>query len=315
MIEEIITRNCPKCNKKLKYGNKYSRHNAELIKSVCGTCSRTKFIKDDLVRKCPKCEKLISYTLSSDKRRAEKANTSCLKCTDSINRFKKGVGCLIKGEHSIPKYNLDFLFNDDFISYYFLGLIIADGSFYKNRFEITLKEEDSYILEELSTLTKGSPIVSKFVKGKEYKKLTFNNKDSVYKVMDYFGFNYNKTYNPINFIDLPITEYNFLFSTFIGILDGDGSFYINKKSNKNPYIALTFHKNWENFYTKMFEKLNIFYSVKYCNNCIVFSISRTIELIKIRDLKNALGIKGIKRKWNKIDNVKIDEKIKNSYRV
>lgn len=90
----------------------------------------------------------------------------------------------------------------------FLGLIIADGSFYKNRFEITLKAEDSYILDEISILTKGSPIKSKFVKGREYKKITFNNKNNINEIMGYFGFVYNKTYNPINFTKLPINEYN-----------------------------------------------------------------------------------------------------------
>lgn len=239
-------------------------------------------------RICSNCGGEIIYKYKKSFILANRKNSICTICINTKNNENQ------------RKYNLDFLLNDDIISAYYMGLIIADGSFYKNRFEICLKKEDGEeVLPHFAKLIGNYEIKERTIKNKSYYRIAFNNKNSIDKLMNEFGIEYNKTYNPIPFDKIKNKPILYLKSLFIGLIDGDGSIFINK-DNKSPSISLIFHKNWENFYIKLMEILNIEYNLYESKNCKTLKICKTNEILKLYDFVNAnIKIK-INRKWDKL---------------
>lgn len=270
---------------------------------------------EKLERVCPKCGGIITYKRKGDKTTATRKNSNCKKCSSEDRKFKKGIGCSVIPECSIPKYNLDFLLDGSLQSMYFLGLIVSDGSFYKTRFEITLKEEDIHILELLSNLCGSAPVKDKKVKSTIYKRVSFNNKESIEYIMEYFDIRYQKTYNPIEKLDLYKYDFNQMIAFIIGCIDGDGCCYADG-NGKNPSIKLTHHSNWNTFYTNVLDYIGLPFSrrLKKDTDVSTTSLSRTKTIILLRDfiIENNLSV--LHRKWDKFKNVKINEKISNSYR-
>lgn len=58
--------------------------------------------------------------------------------------------------------------------------------------------------------------------------------------MQFFGFNYRKTYDPCDFNSFANYSKEQLLALLIGIIDGDGCI---TKSGNSIYIAITAHKN------------------------------------------------------------------------
>lgn len=264
---------------------------------------------EKLERECPKCRGIIIYKRKGDKTTATRKNSNCKKCSSEDRKFKKGVGCSTIPECSIPKYNLDFLLDGSLQSMYFLGLIVSDGSFYKTRFEITLKGEDIHILELLSTLCGSAPIKDKKVKDTVYKRLAFNNKKSIEYIMQYFDIKYQKTYNPIENLVLYNYTFDQIVAFIIGCIDGDGCCYTDGKG-KSPSIQLTHHNNWDAFYTDVLNHIGLPFNrrLKKNTNVSTTSLARTKTIIFLRDFIIENNLIVLNRKWDKFKNVKINEK-------
>ncbi len=241
-------------------------------------------------RICPKCGKEIIYKKKSRYEKALINNSVCGNC----NRYHKNESGGYNTSNQ-PKYSLSNLFNNSLISYYWVGFILADGSFYKNRFELSVASIDKEHLLRFQQYINGPNVVYRN-KTKSYR-LQFNNKYSIKEFMDKYRFNYNKTYNPVSnsFIDTLTIEQRT--ALLIGIIDGDGSIGYNGSINARV-ISITAHKNWTSFYTYLIPHWHI----KEVNNtnCIDCKLFKRTEICKLLNfgIENQLPI--LLRKWKKI---------------
>lgn len=240
-------------------------------------------------RVCPKCGKEIIYKKKSRYEEALINNSVCGNC----NRYHKGEGGYNTSNQ--PKYNLSNLFNDSLISYYWIGFILADGSFYKNRFELSVASIDKDHLLKFQQYINGPDVVYRY-KTKSYR-LQFSNKYSIEEFMKKYQFNYNKTYNPINnnFIDTLTTKQKI--ALLIGIIDGDGSIQCNSSVNSR-IISITAHKNWINFYIHLIPHWHI-KEVKN-TNCITCKLFKRTEINKLLNFSKEYQLPILLRKWKKI---------------
>lgn len=84
--------------------------------------------------------------------------------------FKKGHN--LNDINNPPNFSLLKLMDNSYESFYWLGFILADGSFYKTRFEFSLQEKDLDCLKSFCLYIGNSPI---YKKGNSYRTF-FNNK-------------------------------------------------------------------------------------------------------------------------------------------
>jgi hypothetical protein len=183
----------------------------------------------NLIRKCPICGKDIGYSCIYDLRKADKKNSYCKKC--SINSGKLISGHKLNEIYSIKQNSLINLLDETPESFYWLGFIIADGSFYKDRFELTLSEKDVEHLKKFASFINFDKELY-YRRGTKSYRIQFNNKESLQLVMGKYGISYNKTYNPIDFSILKNYNSKLLKAMLIGIIDGDGYIGKNTKTNK-----------------------------------------------------------------------------------
>jgi len=292
---EFYIHKCPKCGHDMIYKTKSGFDKAEENKTLCRSCrDLEKGLAANYTRNCPICNKLITYKRRSDWLRGVKSNSKCLHCSDNSGKFKSGIKMITST--STPKYSLDNLLNQTKESYYWLGFILADGSFYKNRFEFTLKASDLNQIKKLCEfLDIDSNIIIFKPKTNSYK-LTFNNKNSIENIMNVFGIHYVKTYNPCNFTNFKKLTNSDLTALLIGIIDGDGCI---DKSGK--YITITAHKNWKKFYTDLIDTLNLNFHINERKNGTL-SISAGNKLVReyfYNYLQNN-NLPILERKWNRL---------------
>lgn len=128
---------------------------------------------------------------------------------------------------------------------YFLGLIVADGSInYKlNTLQLSLKEEDSYILEELikeiyydRNLRKIDIYNKRNINHSIQYQITITSKDFIEDLKSY-GIIQNKSKKDFKFNFDKIPK-KYIKDFIRGYFDGDGCFYFNKKT-KNSHVTLT----------------------------------------------------------------------------
>lgn len=75
-------RNCPSCNKEIKYIKKRSFILACKNYTLCMSCVKLKNkLPIILTRHCPQCQKIIHHTRESNRKVAEKKNSLCYKCS------------------------------------------------------------------------------------------------------------------------------------------------------------------------------------------------------------------------------------------
>lgn len=169
---------------------------------------------------------------------------------------------------------------------YFLGLIAADGSIDNSRLRIELQKEDQYILEMFrDIISPEHPIyINKRVNRKETATLDLS---SVYWVnkLKYLHIIPRKSFCNTSFPDINI---NMIPHFIRGYFDGDGSVYIDKKTNdlRIKFIGNTL------FITEL---LNVFVSnlditpvklhngKKYQDYTSYFSIARKKDVINLYD--------------------------------
>ena len=81
------------------------------------------------VRICPECGKIIEYKSYAAHHNANNKNSLCRSCAYKMSTIRAA--------------DLSKLLEDNFISYYWIGFLLADGSFSDNRLKLTLKKNDS----------------------------------------------------------------------------------------------------------------------------------------------------------------------------
>lgn len=249
------------------------------------------------IRSCPNCGREIKYKWKCDFLRASKKDSICKSCATSKSAiFKVGHNL---NDSIIRNNSLDRLYTE--ISpqtFYWVGFIIADGSFYKSRFELSLSAKDKEHLEKFASYINYSNNIA-YREGSNSYRISFNNKQSIVAIMNYYSINYSKTYNPVNFDSYIHFNKELLLSLLIGIVDGDGNIQNNGSKGANV-ISITTHKSWRTFYTKLLNVLNIpihISEVKGANTITIRIFRREILLyIKHFIINNNLTVLG--RKWN-----------------
>lgn len=93
-------RQCPKCDKQLKYANIYSFRNADKLNGLCLSCGARAAnppAKGPFIRSCPKCDKDLEYANVVNFNKAEKEGWICPSCS-ARNRppNPKSVGPFIR---------------------------------------------------------------------------------------------------------------------------------------------------------------------------------------------------------------------------
>lgn len=185
----------------------------------------------------------------------------------------------IKNRHIKPpeKYKVNHLqFTENFTptSVYFLGLFFADGNISTNHYRhsicLTLIKEDAVNIYNKILLTGKWNInhrqrkntidknTGKIVKRKPSSVIYTSNKYLTSFLLKHnFGpHNYNSACSILEIIPENIHSYFLL-----GLIDGDGCFYINKNNNSYQFsIAGHYDQDWT-FVEKIFNKLNIRYKI------------------------------------------------------
>ncbi len=244
-------------------------------------------------RICPCCNKELLYKYKSTYNTAIKNNSLCRSCAETKRQNKEHYG------------DLSILLNDTYESFYWIGFLLADGSFNKtNRLTIVLSAHDIIHLEKFAKYIKyKKPIKISNVKinNKEFQKcgLSIQDKNIIPLLVEKFDISINKTYNPPK----TINKWNkdLILALFAGFIDGDGS--ITRKTNrKDAKLHIKNHSSW--LYI-LEEFSNIIFGKNYCGiNKDGYAYLAIEEFPVIRKLKLELlklNIPLLERKWNNID--------------
>lgn len=252
-------------------------------------------MKTEYKRNCPSCCKELSYGSNTSFNLAKRKNANCRNC--STKKYAKRKG------------DLSFLMDEDNVSYYWIGFILADGSIDKNkRLKIVLSKKDEDHLKVFSNKVgiTTRDVTSK-LKNVEYPQSSVSilHSDIILKVIKKFDIKQNKTLNPPNINFYENFKKEFLLSLFVGFIDGDGS--IGKKHKREDYqIRIKIHKNWMEFLRFFNETLEINSPLKITktgHTLLDISNFKTCKFLKREMLK--LGVPFLRRKW---DQIQIDNK-------
>ncbi len=221
----------------------------------------------------------------------------------------------IRMRASIRKYqktetfsNLLPLLNEEPLSYYWMGFIMADGCFSGNGYntlEVNLSTKDSSHLEKLALLLNTKCRVYNNRKTKMNKGgitstivLTATSNRVGPVVREKFNLLPKKTYNPPKYF--PTNDTILLMSLLIGLLDGDGAIIRNHKSFS---LKILCHKSWIEFYKNLdsliFDEPNIVRMEKCRDQCLL-SINKRKNIEKLLNLIETYSLPVLSRKWNKI---------------
>ena len=255
---------------------------------------------NNLIRICPSCGKEITYARKGDYNKAVKKESVCKSCAVSKSSiFKSGhhLNDSVKRNNSLNR----LIEEQTPQTFYWLGFLIADGSFHsKGKFELGLAEKDLNVIEEFA---KYINYTNKLMYRKDTKsyRISFANSLETPKFMDKYGIQMRKTYNPIDFGVFKDYDRNLLLSLLIGIIDGDGS--ISQNGSPNAFIiTITAHKSWLQFYQELMASLDIpeHITERNDNSCITIRICRREIIQLLQDVIANNNLFHLKRKWNKL---------------
>lgn len=221
------------------------------------------------------------------------------------------------------KKKLHKLLEDTPEAYYWMGFIMADGTFVGNRLKVGLSIKDGDLLKKLhSFLGYDNPIHEYDIKlnNKLYKTCVFQVMDthSTPLLKTKFDIKPRKTYNPPK--TLKWMEDDLLYSFIIGFIDGDGS--ITKQYNReDPLLRIKVHSNWLHILDEISYALSTDADVKvvkakinsqgYANINLANHI--LLKRLKLRVIELKLPV--LDRKWSLIDENYINKNEISEYRI
>lgn len=292
---------CPKCGKVEIFKSQKTVDRKIANNELCQNCkAKEKQASEHYSRLCPECGKEIVYKYKSDFTKATKNNSLCKSCAVSKSSiFQKGHN--LNDEWTVRDNSLDKLINDKSLeTFYWIGFILADGSFYNNRFEFGLKEDDIDVLRAFADYIEFKGDI-KHRNSTKSNRIQFNNKPSIEKFMKEYGFNYDKTYNPCSFESFKNYSKEQITSLLIGIIDGDGNIQENGSTYTNA-ITITAHKLWKSFYEDLlnFLEIPLHISEREDNNCITIRICKREYCIALKQFIVNNNLFYFSRKWDSI---------------
>lgn len=248
---------------------------------------------EEYKRICPKCGKEIIYKSKYTMNNANKINSLCRSCAQIQQQNEKRCA------------DLSILLNDTYESFYWIGFLLADGTFGKtNRLTIGLSIHDIKHLEKFANYIKYKKSVKILVKklnNKEFGacRLSVQDKNIIPLLVKKFDISNIKTYNPPK----TINKWNrdLILALFAGFIDGDGSI-VRKTNRKDAKLRTQVHSAWLHI---LEEFSNIIFGKNYCGiNDRGYAYLAIEEFPIIRKLKLELlklNIPLLERKWNNID--------------
>jgi len=180
-------------------------------------------------------------------------------------------------------------------SYYWIGLLLADGSIFNKKLSIKLHYKDFNYIE---LLAKYIGLTTKYSKYKNQIGFSISNRDIVPLIMQKFDWKHNKTYNPPD-----ITTYNldYIKSLFIGYVDGDGHIR-TQFGRKDCLMSIRVHSSWLTVLKDFYSILEIDGAEPYVSNdgYAIWTIAYK-NVIKLKQHIIDVNIPYFKRKWDKVD--------------
>ena len=199
---------------------------------------------------------------------------------------------------SFKKNDLRFFLKEKPEVYYWIGFLLADGYFSKNRIKLTVAIKDKKHIQKLAKAC-SSNINS------DLKTATVSMQDSVLveKIKNKFNISNRKTYDPCDLSSLKNDEK--LFALIIGFIDGDGCIKFQHK-RKDCLLTIKCHSSWKEnldfFFNYISKKFHIETPDAYLNKngyaVINIGNNSLLRAMKKEALKNNLPV--LERKWNKI---------------
>jgi hypothetical protein len=187
---------------------------------------------------------------------------------------------------SPPKGDLSVLLNESLDTYYWIGLLLADGCFQKtNQLTISLSKNDE---EQMLRFARYLKTGVRYIKRDGQVVLAVQDRHIVPKIMEKYGIPYNKTYGCVK---LPKISKRKFVSLLCGFIDGDGSRCASGFRLEN-------YKTWEPFYRLIEDYLKTTICVNYTptKNTVTGYIRKDTALYLIEfQKKNCLPT--MERKW------------------
>lgn len=206
------------------------------------------------------------------------------------------------------QYNI---FTESLNSYYWLGFLLADGHFSKNKvIEVNLALADLEHLEKFKKFTKSNnPITIEtkshgFNKDKPSARFRICDQHNIRYLCNKFNITNHKTKNP-PLLRIPEMTDNQFLALVIGYIDGDG--YICKRRNHYE-LTLTVHVNWLDNLRLIENNIRIITGIGYKNNLSKITKrgfarlclnSKVIIYLKQFIQEHALPV--LERKWAIVD--------------
>lgn len=201
----------------------------------------------------------------------------------------------------ISKISKEIL-NYDYVSYYWIGFLLADGHLNKNSNIITvsLSVKDENHLIDLANYFNCSFKIREVETGNMIY-FAFTHKEICRELCNKFDINPHKTKFPPNVNVFSILSYNELLALFIGFVDGDG--HLRKLHNRNNFaMSIKCHSSWIDVLKMFNEKLQLNAGVKINNQGYTFMTLGDSEILKrIKQDMLLLDIPFLERKWDKIN--------------
>lgn len=157
-------------------------------------------------------------------------------------------------------------------TYYWIGFLMADGHFDKDRGSVALGISN----KDIDHLKKFSKLINaKVLVGKNYSRVNRQDKIIVPKIIDKFNISNRKTYEPpvVN-----IDNDDLFLSFIIGFIDGDGCI-----DSRTQGIEITCHKSWGDNLNKWFARIWIL------SKCISNGKNKKPEVIMQKRLEGYSG--------------------------
>ncbi len=154
---------------------------------------------------------------------------------------------------SIQIDNLEKLKFDNHITYYYIGFLMADGSFSKKCLSIDISNKDKNHLISLSRYLDIEDSIS-IHNYRSNASLRISDSKNLPYIMDKFDIRIRKTYNP------PIKNYYesfnkyLYYSLIIGFIDGDGHI---REHGGTIQITIELHYSWVNFLNTLLHAINV----------------------------------------------------------
>lgn len=238
--------------------------------------------KENLSRTCPKCGRIIEYSCYSSWKNACTKNSLCRSCS-----YKESA------KHCA---DLSKLLEDTNEAYYWIGFLLADGSFYDNRLKLGIAIKDKEHLLKFAKFINYSGTIRETDSKIE---LQCKDLEVIKKIREKFNINDQKTYNPPKTIFTNNNDLNL--SLLAGFIDGDGNI---QHPNNRPdfFLRVKLHSSWINI-LKEFNSLIC--DQDFCRiesrGYALLNISNTkyLQILKQKVLK--LNIPILIRKWDIID--------------